>query len=231
MVEWTSRIHDTPAEELITVFRTHEAISIAEGFLAGGRDFRVQPSPICTLVTKHITAIPDLTVSISSMEAQLEKHLLIFECAFSQTRVQLFAKLKKIAKSLPDLDMLCAVLIHEERKYRSPVLTSTTWDRFEKDPSILNLSQFLQLVKNESNDSNQSQPVSAFPENFMGPVSAGEHVWCNINRVQYYVWLRGDDGKLRVDRDSIEPTQWFAYGVRPTVSDVVYITCRGFGFV
>ena len=50
-------------------------------------------------------------------------------------------------------------------------------------------------------------------EEFMGLVITGGHVWCNISQVKYCIWLRQDNGKLKINPESIKQTQWSAYGV------------------
>jgi hypothetical protein len=204
IVQWPSRIHDVPIEELVVSFRQHESTSHSQ-------HLRVSASTNYKIVTKTINAIPDLLVSVSSMKAKLLKHLLIFECAFSQSANRLFEKVKSLTTALSDIHMVFLLLIHEQNVFHSPVETSNAWEKFESNHSPLDLLQFLELCEEED------RAPESLPEEFMGPVTAGGHVWCNISQVEYYVWLRQDDSKLEINPESIEQTQWSAYGVRSSL--------------
>ncbi|KAG6373598.1 hypothetical protein JVT61DRAFT_6249 [Boletus reticuloceps] len=183
-------------------------------------DFRLSASTGCTIVTKDIIAIPDLVVTISSMKVKLLKYLLIFQCAFSQSVNNLFTKVKRLATSLSDIQMVFLLQIQEHNKFTSPSLTSDAWERFESNPSSLDLPQFLQLTKDKAEESQKSNPSAELPpEEFMGTVHAGAHIWCNISCVQYYVWLRKGDSKLDINPESMGQTEWSAYGELPTQDD------------
>ncbi|KAF8552206.1 hypothetical protein OG21DRAFT_1486402, partial [Imleria badia] len=201
IVQWPSRIHEAPVAELAVLFRQHESTSHSQRL-------RVSTSTNSKIITKTINAVPYLLVSVSSMKAKLLKHLLIFECAFSQSPDKLFAKVKSLATALPDICMVFLFQIHKQSGFHSPILTSNAWERFERDLFPLDLPQFLQLCEEEGVD----RAPESLPEEFMGPVTAGGHIWCSISHIQYYVWLRQDNGKLEINPESIKQTQWSAYG-------------------
>jgi hypothetical protein len=168
IVQWPSRIHDVPIEELVVSFRQHESTSHSQ-------HLQVSASTNYKIVTKTINAIPDLLVSVSSMKAKLLKHLLIFECAFSQSANRLFEKVKSLTTALSDIRMVFLLLIHEQNVFHSPVETSNAWEKFESNHSPLDLLQFLELCEEED------RAPESLLEEFMGPVTAGGHVWCNIS--------------------------------------------------
>lgn len=209
IIQLPSRIHDAPTEELVVPFRLHEAVSFSLD------DFRLSASTVRTIITDTITAVPDLVISISSSRAKILKHLLIFECAFSQPVQQLFTKVKTLAASLPDVKMVFILQIQERKEFHSPHSSSAAWKRFKSDPSLLDFQQFLQVADEEAAELQKNDPTLELPpEKFMGAVSAGGHVWCDIDCVQYYVWVRQDDGNLVINPESKEQTDWSAYGVR-----------------
>ncbi|KAG6377813.1 hypothetical protein JVT61DRAFT_14587 [Boletus reticuloceps] len=59
-------------------------------------------------------------------------------------------------------------------------------------------------------------------EYFTSPIVICGHIWCSIDHVNYYVWLKQladngefDDGKFAINPKNIEQTDWSAHGVLP----------------
>ncbi|KAG6374955.1 hypothetical protein JVT61DRAFT_3710 [Boletus reticuloceps] len=149
-------------------------------------------------------------ISLTSTKAKLLKHLLIFECAFSQPLNELFTKVKTLVTSLPDIHMVFLLRICKQDKFHFPNEDSAAWEKFKTHSSPLDFTEFLEVCEEEASEDDASQSL---PEEFMGPVIGGGHVWCNISYVEYYVWIRQDDGKLDVNPELVQQTLWSAYGV------------------
>ncbi|KAG1785774.1 uncharacterized protein HD556DRAFT_1450432 [Suillus plorans] len=128
---------------------------------------------------------PDMTITISAVDDTPSVVLVpaIGECAFSQNR-----------------DILAIiVLVHEGIHYACPnpdSIASKELRNGEDDPQSLSLDEFI------------SQRT--MPRSFDTPIRVGEHDWCHIQSVEYFVWVKGDH-QDRIDVRNHDP-QFMAHG-------------------
>lgn len=153
---------------------------------------------------------PDMTITISAVDDAPSVVLVpaIGECAFSQNRDKVFKRMEDEIEAHPDAVLAIIVLVREGIRYACPnadSIASKELRNGEDDPQSLTLDEFI------------SQRTT--PRSFDTPIRVGEHDWCHIQSVEYFVWVKGDH-QDRIDVRNYDP-QFMAHGVSHTDSCVV----------
>ncbi|KAG2113310.1 hypothetical protein BD769DRAFT_1673853 [Suillus cothurnatus] len=132
------------------------------------------------------SVMPDMVISVTAVEGPLEVVLIPFygECALSETDDHVFRKVESVI--LAHLDVICVlvVLAREAADYTAPgcdsTISKTLCGGTDSDPKPLTLKQFINL--------------RTTPRSFGEPVVIGDYTWCHLSTVEYFVWVKRDDG-------------------------------------
>ena len=175
---------------------------------------RVHVTANTDLEGESISAIPDLTLVFSTLtNPKLRRNPFILETAFAQSSTSVFKKVKGLIAARPEVLVVVVVLIDEKSPYHTPMEGSSAWERFKRDPQLLELEAFIDIA---------DDPQQVVPEDFMSPIVVAGHTWSSIKRVSYYVWLKkpadsgaSDDSGIRIeiDPEEVEQTEFTAHGV------------------
>ncbi|KAG1820636.1 hypothetical protein EV424DRAFT_1615238 [Suillus variegatus] len=144
---------------------------------------------------------PDMTITISAVDDAPSVVLVpaIGECAFSQNRDKVFKRMEDEIEAHPDAVLAIIVLVREGIHYTCPnadSIASKELRNREDDPQSLTLDEFI------------SQRTT--PRSFDTPIRVGEHDWCHIQSVEYFVWVKGDH-QDRINVRNYDP-QFMAHG-------------------
>ncbi|KAI5981021.1 hypothetical protein EDD15DRAFT_2362381 [Pisolithus albus] len=214
MIQLASAIHEAPISEFNSVLSRFQQVSYPRNI------GHIQVSMNSDMEEEFISAIPDLTLVISSMKGnKIQRFPLIVECAFSQPRQKVFEKVTMLIAARPEVLMVVIVLINESPHYQSPSEKSLAWKTFASHQDSLSLTDFTSLCDVDPGDVDVD-------EDFMVPLVVAGHTWCRISSVDYYVWLKhtpntGDEGSppvstIRVDPDTaVEQSDWSVHGELP----------------
>ncbi|KAI6028116.1 hypothetical protein EDC04DRAFT_2605851 [Pisolithus marmoratus] len=196
MIQLVSAIHEAPISELNSILSCFQQVSYPCNIV------HIQVSMNSDMEGEFISAIPDLTLTMSSMKGNKIQHFpLIVECTFSQPCQKVFEKVAMLISAHP----------------KSPSDKSLAWKTFANHQDSLDLTGFTSLCDVDSSDVDVD-------EDFMVPVVIAGHTWFCISSVDYYVWLKhtpntGNEGSLpvsmiRVDPDTtVKQSEWSVHGV------------------
>ncbi|KAG1857711.1 hypothetical protein DFJ58DRAFT_878153 [Suillus subalutaceus] len=160
---------------------------------------------------------PDMTISITALEGPTEVVLIPFfgECALSETDKHVFGKTEKVILAYPDTICVVVVLVREATLYANP----------GKDYTALNT--VLKVLLGSTDSDLQPLTLKEFinlrttPRSFGEPTVIGDHTWCHLSSVEYFVWVKGDDGPI--DIRSNDPAH-MVYGTLVPTLDMDAIT-------
>ncbi|KAG1849456.1 hypothetical protein DFJ58DRAFT_729536 [Suillus subalutaceus] len=148
--------------------------------------------------------MPDMAITVTAVEGPTEVVLIPFivECALSETDEHVFEKAEDIILAYPDVICIAVVLVHEAREYATPDYCDSTvptalCGSTDSDPKPLTLKQFINL----------HTTLRSFGE----PTIISDNTWCHLSSVEYFVWVKKDDGSL-IDVHSQDPED-MAYGI------------------
>ncbi|KAG1884288.1 hypothetical protein F4604DRAFT_1919416 [Suillus subluteus] len=197
IVDMPSDLH----EELFDYFKDCLALAIA-GIPYNRQIIRPQISMNYRLKVGDKTVTPDLTVTISATSGPTERVVIsgLGECALSENKFHVFAKMQDEIMAHPEVDFAIIILINEATPYKSPIPDSTTSKA---------------LISENDTDINPL-PLGAFirqcstPCQFNNPVKVADHNWCQVESVEYFIWTKGVNG-APINIDDHDP-QWMAYG-------------------
>ncbi|KAG1851406.1 hypothetical protein F4604DRAFT_1686898 [Suillus subluteus] len=168
-------------------------------------DLPYDPKIICPMLDTSLmleiadgSVMPDMAITVTAVEGPTEVVLIPFvaECALSETDEHVFEKAEDIILAYPDVICIAVVLVHEAREYAAPDYRDSTVPTAlcggtDSDPKPLTLKQFINL--------------RTMPRSF------GDHTWCHLSSVEYFVWVKRDDGSP-IDIHSQDPGD-MAYGI------------------
>lgn len=203
IVEMTRPAHEAPLTEMNRVL-----LPLVEQISYDST--RVCPSVEMNLSLQSssgdFNATPDMAINLTRQSGeQLDPEILyIAECAFSQDEDALLKKLQLEVDAHPEIAMVTMITITESTQYRSPKELSTAWHTFCRFQECLTFKKFMAMSKKTDND----------PQ-WLGPVMVGEHPWCRISNVDYYVWVKDGENKINVVKNCQPMTRGvsrFAYG-------------------
>lgn len=153
------------------------------------------------LKIKKQTVTPDMLIQITPVKGPRKTRLIsgLGECALSETKDDVFNKVEKEIRAHPEVDLAIIVVLAEAIPYTSPAEDSTAWKA---------------LCDAEEDD---SLPLESFidqrstPRSLGHPLKVAGHNWCHLSSVEYYAWVKGEDG-LPIDVRNQAPG-YMAYGV------------------
>jgi hypothetical protein len=151
-------------------------------------------------VEKQIVT-PDMLILITPVKGPRRLRLIsgVGECALSETKDDVFDKVEKEIRAHPEIDLAVIVVVKEATTYASPAKDSTAWKA---------------LCKAEEDD---SLPLDSFidqrstPRSIGQPLKVAGHNWCHLDTVEYFAWVKGEDG-LPIDIRNETPG-YMAHGV------------------
>jgi hypothetical protein len=149
------------------------------------------------------SVMPDMVISVTAVEGPLEVMLIPFygECALSETDDHVFRKVESVILAHPDVICILVMLAHEAADYTAPscdsTISKTLCGGTDSDLKPLTLKQFINLCTT--------------PHSFSEPIMIGDYTWCHLSTVEYFVWVKRDDGSP-INIRSQDPAD-MAYGV------------------
>ncbi|KAG1823836.1 uncharacterized protein BJ212DRAFT_1326898 [Suillus subaureus] len=174
-------------------------------------DLPYDPEIICPMLDTSLmleiadgSIMPDMAMTVTAVEGPTEVVLIPFvaECALSETDEHVFEKAEDIILAYPDVICIAVMLVREAREYAAPDYRDSTVPTAlcggtDSDPKPLTLKQFINL--------------RTTPRSFGEPTVIGDHTWCHLSSVEYFVWVKRDDGSP-IDIRSQDPGD-MAYGI------------------
>jgi hypothetical protein len=153
------------------------------------------------LKLKKKTVTPDMLIQVTPVDGPRKMRVIsgVGECALSETKEDVFNKVEEEIEAHPEIDFATIVLVTEAKTYASPSEGSIAWNALcnvEEDDS-LPLDSFIEQ--------------RSTPRSLDHPLKVAGHDWCHLKSVEYYVWVKGDDG-LPIDVRNDDPG-YMAYGV------------------
>ncbi|KAG1890794.1 hypothetical protein F4604DRAFT_1949163 [Suillus subluteus] len=166
-----------------------------------------------SLDTPDGVVTPDMTISVTALEGPTEVVLIPFfgECALTETDKQVFRKTEKVI--LAHLDTICVVVVLacEATDYDAPGKDSTASKVLrggtDGNPQPLTLKEFINL--------------RTTPRSFGEPIVIADHTWCHLSSVEYFIWVKGNDGPI--DIRSEDPAH-MTYGTLGRTLDMDAVT-------
>ncbi|KAF9234297.1 hypothetical protein BU15DRAFT_79184 [Melanogaster broomeanus] len=196
IVEWPSAIHEAPLEDLNIALT-----STFPGLPYPRKAVRLTVALNFPIKTTKLTATPNAVIAMTSTRGPKKLRLpFIAECAFSQTCDSVFTKVKHEITAHPEVVMVLIVVINEVPLYAAPRDHSVAWERFKCDILPLELDAFIAACDEISEDV------------LKGPIVAAGHTWCNINSVDYYVWLKEEAVPINI---ADEDGEYSVHGTLP----------------
>ncbi|KAG2154523.1 hypothetical protein DEU56DRAFT_906935 [Suillus clintonianus] len=165
------------------------------------------------LKVKGASITADVIVSITAMDLPAKVVLVPFlaECALSEKDEHVFGKVEKVVLARPDIKCAVVVLVREDTDYAAPdddsIASTVLRGGTSSDPRLLTQEDFLNL--------------RTTPRSFSEPVVIGDHTWCHVTSVEYFVWVKGDDAPINVR--SKDPAHT-AYGTLVPTVDMDSVT-------
>ncbi|KAI6095938.1 hypothetical protein F5141DRAFT_1067971 [Pisolithus sp. B1] len=148
-----------------------------------------------------ITCMPDLVLSMTSMD----------KCTFTQSHHQVFGKIVLEVTAHPEVEMVVIVVIEEVPAYHAPCLGST-FTCWLINPPTLDLEVFI-LACNPCTRPDKLQ---------LALIVTGDHTWCKISHVHYYMWLENDmattleEMSIQINLDvEAKQTEYTTHGIFP----------------
>ncbi|KAG1858043.1 hypothetical protein DFJ58DRAFT_782617 [Suillus subalutaceus] len=166
-----------------------------------------------SLDTPDGVVTPDMTISVTALEGPTEVVLIPFfgECALTETDEQVFRKTEKVILAHPDTICVMVVLAREATDYDAPGKDSTASKVLRGgtngNPQPLTLKEFINL--------------RTTPRSFGEPIVIGDHTWGHLSSVEYFIWVKGNDGPI--DIRSEDPAH-MAYGTLGPTLDMDAVT-------
>jgi hypothetical protein len=193
-IEMPSTLHEEPFDYL------KECMTLAIASLPYDRDVirpRIHMNYQLQIAGQSVT--PNMTITLTPVDGPTDVVMIsgLGECAWSEDKDHTFDKMEAEIESHPETMFAVIMVIHEAIKYACPQLNSTvstTLCNSDEEPEPLPLKSFI---------SQRSMPRS-----FDYPVMVAGHKWCQVNFVEYFVWIKGEDGKSSVY--AVLPTQSMA---------------------
>ena len=201
-------VHEAPVANFIRVITHFQQADYPHQYI------HIHTATNSSLEAKTISAVTNLSLVftfVKPTKEKIHKILFILKCAFTQPHNEVFDKIKELIATCSEASMVVVILIKEAAAYTSPAEGSPAWEHFKQDEVAKSLEGFMSVCDLESK-------VQDMAEEFMIPVAASRHMWCNINEVKYYVWLRpstGDDPakRIKIDAQNVHQTEWSAHRV------------------
>ncbi|KAI6111422.1 hypothetical protein F5141DRAFT_1214940 [Pisolithus sp. B1] len=205
-IQCPSAVHEAPLEDVAVVFLP---------LLSAGYDhdiMRLSMPPNFPMKENNITCTPDLVLSVTSMDGPKRQILpFILECAFTQSRQQVFKKIALEVAAHPEVEMVVIVVIEEVPVYHAPRVGAILPCQLTNAP-ILDLEAFISACN----------PRTRPDKLRLAPIVTDDHTWCRITRVHYYVWLQNDTAatpeemSIQIDPEAeVEQTEYTAHGIFP----------------
>ncbi|KAG1832861.1 hypothetical protein DFJ58DRAFT_736265 [Suillus subalutaceus] len=133
-----------------------------------------------SLKTANGSVVPDMVVTVNAVEEPTRVLIpFVGECALSETDEHIFGKAEDIILAHPEVICMVVVLVREAADYAAPSPDSTA-SKTLCDPKSLTLEEFLDL--------------RTTPRSIGEPIVMADHTWCHLSSVEYFVWVKRDDG-------------------------------------
>ncbi|KAG1856779.1 hypothetical protein F4604DRAFT_1931784 [Suillus subluteus] len=138
------------------------------------------------IYSEDIFTIPDmqLTLTPTTSEAAETEVLWYTETAFSQSKCVALKKIETVLLTHHEIICILFILISERIHYETPSEDSPTYSQALADKSL--------------------RPYTSFSphrdtDKLFGPVTAMDHDWINVSKVEYFVWLKEDDKVININ--------------------------------
>ena len=204
-----TEVHEAPVADFVRVMTCFQQADYPHQYV------RIHTATNSSLEAETISAVTDLSLVFTFVrptKEKIRKIPFILECAFTQPHNKVFDKVEELITTCPEASMVVVILIKKAAAYTSPVEGSPAWECFKQDEVAKSLKGFMSVC-------NLEPEVQDVVEEFMILVAASGHMWCSINEVKYYVWLRQSTGdnpaeRIKIDAQNVHQTEWSAHGVR-----------------
>ncbi|KAG2139277.1 hypothetical protein DEU56DRAFT_912111 [Suillus clintonianus] len=142
-----------------------------------------------TLAIKDKSVTPDLVISLSATRGPSEVLLIpyIGVTALTEEWDHVFEKMVSMIAQYPETILASIVLVRELKRYACPAEKSTATETLhnrcnkEEKPDPLSLKSFMRMCST--------------PRTVEEPVKVADHIWCHVESVEYFVWLKGEKDK------------------------------------
>ncbi|KAG1723549.1 hypothetical protein EDB19DRAFT_1834550 [Suillus lakei] len=208
-IDMASTLHEEPFDYL------KERLTIAIDALPYDPDVirpRIHMNRHLQLEDQSVT--PDMTIALTSVDGPTEVVSIsaLGECALSEDRDHVFNKMETEIKAHPEADLAVIVLIREAISYASPLKDSTVSKA---------------LRNGDGGDPPLPIPLKSFitqrstPRSFAHPVTVADHQWCQVQSVEYFVWVKGEDGSpIDIRQDEPGHASYGALVPEPNMEEV-----------
>jgi hypothetical protein len=144
---------------------------------------------------------PDMLIQITPVKGPRKMRLIsgVGECALSESKEDVFDKVEDEIRAHPEIDLAIVVVVTEAIPYASPAKDSTAWKALcnSKEEHSLSLDSFIDQ--------------RSTPRSVGHPLKVAGHNWCHLDTVEYFAWVKGEDG-LPIDIRNENPG-YMAHGV------------------
>jgi len=140
-----------------------------------------------TINAGKLKFIPDIAHVVKTIsDPPIVTIPVIGEVALSQSRKDLFQRLRDTVDAFPDVHMLIVAFIKERTTYRAPKPRSQAWRNLLSEEVARSEYTF---ISNRTGPRSLERPTEIRVEG---------HSWCSISSVHFQVWVRGS-GPIDID--------------------------------
>lgn len=148
------------------------------------------PSDLVDVAVRHNTelkvpdggiVVPDVCLRFFSKSSIPNiAHPVVCQIAFSEALDDALDVIEGVVEGNPSVQMVLLLNIKESPPYSRPSPDTEAWNTFSKDQMLKSLPQFSAI----------SSRVGKTDNVFTEPVIVANHVWCSIDHIDFYVWIR-----------------------------------------